>query len=164
MSVIYDRTIAIVPALDQLQAEIDLAILPAIADYLTFSMGKTQPPPWPLVIATDVALDPTQEAAMDAVIASYGGDKSILTAIATQEDRTNGQFGVLLSIIEWATDNGNGTYSDKVKEVAYEYNSNNSKLISKTTTEYYADGTVRSQVQTGYFVSANGSVVEKEIP
>lgn len=75
--------------------------------------------------------------------------------------RSLGVAGMLQKETWWATDNGDGTYSDKAFEKVYTYSG--ISLMSRTETEYLSDGTVSETKTYGYFTTSDGNVVEKEI-
>lgn len=75
--------------------------------------------------------------------------------------RSLGRSGNLQKETWWATDNGDGTYSDKSYEIVYNYTGVN--LMSRTETEYLSDGTTSTTKTIGYFTTSDGTVVEKEI-
>lgn len=60
----------------------------------------------------------------------------------------------------YATDNGNGTYSDLVFESEYQYD--DGKLASRIDTTYFADGTVAESQVYSYFETTN-SIIEKKV-
>lgn len=103
----------------------------------------------------------------------WDGDEWVLVSqpqdapvgIATETLRDKGAAGKLLRRTVWATDNGDGTYADRVEETLYTYGTKKQKntLLSRAITTYFADGSVRSTKTIGYFTVSSGGVVEKEI-
>jgi hypothetical protein len=67
----YTEPINVIPNLDQLQGQIDVAIAPSVVLSTTFVKGLTQLPPYTLTIVTLVPLTPAQIAAMQAAIAAH---------------------------------------------------------------------------------------------
>lgn len=64
----------------------------------------------------------------------------------------------------YATDNGDGTYSDKVEETIFTYDSvSTSQLMYKTITVYHVDGTVYSTEKIEYYKNDQNEIIEKKV-
>jgi hypothetical protein len=67
----YTEPINVIPNLDQLQGQIDVAIAPATVLATSFVKALGQLPPYTVIVVTDVPLTPAQIAAMQAAIAAH---------------------------------------------------------------------------------------------
>lgn len=71
---------------------------------------------------------------------------------------TNGQID---KEVWYFTDNGDGTYSNRVEKTNYTYNG--IILLSKTTKVFYRDGKEASSVTIDYFKNSDNEYIEKEV-
>ena len=62
----------------------------------------------------------------------------------------------------YATDNGDGTYKDKVEETTFTYQSGTAVLLYKTVAVYYADGSEVSSTRYSYYKNSMGQIIEKK--
>ena len=158
----YDKTLTGVPLLSALLAAInaDPTISPKYVDNTAGGLTWTEPSA--LIVWMSDALTQDEEDALDAVIAAQGGGSGVeLTPAYYEVEYSNGATGTLLRETWWHTDNGDGTYSDKVSETTYQYQGK--KLVSRTEQTFWSDGTVKSSVKIGYFTLSTGGIIEKEI-
>lgn len=66
----------------------------------------------------------------------------------------------LTKITKYATDNGDGTYSDKVEETEYTYIGN--KIKDLTHRVFFDDGVLKREEKIEFFTGDGGEFIEKE--
>jgi len=158
----YDRVFSGFPDLGVVLEAInsDATIAPKYVENSAGGLTWTEPDDLVIWMSDDLTQD--EEDALDVVLAAQSGGSGVeLSPVYYEVVYSNGVSGKLDRETWWHTDDGGGTYSDKVNETAYQYQGN--KLLSRTETTYWSDGVVRSTAKIGYFTISGGGIVEKEI-
>lgn len=82
--------------------------------------------------------------------------------LAAKFEITEKERGKVAKIRYYATDNGDGTYSDLVHETIYTYQRRH--LLSEEYKTYYSNGVLASTTRWEYYTSPSGNVVKKLVP
>ena len=74
--------------------------------------------------------------------------------------QVNNSRGNVVSETWYNTDNGDGTYSGKVREIVYTYSSNGKNLQGRTEKEFWLDGTEKTSKAFEYYTSGSNKIVK----
>lgn len=107
-------------------------------------------------------IDGLSQADQDAIAAAVTAHTNTAWGQVSQNFLVKTFEDVVLVKEEWfATDNGNGTYSGKAREIVYTY-STSGKLIQTVEKLFWSDGTVRDILTTNHFTNLTANTrIEK---